>query len=132
MGSYLTGQPRFAWRRGQRLWSSLLVAALALLLAALGHHFDFMLEHGWWWRLLGVCLGLFPLGFFLGMPFPLGIARAAREKRQADVPLYFAVNAAGTVVGAVLAVGLSLELGFSVVMSIGASLYLGLFAAIRG
>jgi hypothetical protein len=132
VGSYLTGQPRWEWRPGQRLWSALLVAALALVVSVAAHRFDFMLEHGRWWRLLGGCLTLFPLGLFMGMPFPLGLAQAARAKHAAEVPLYVAVNGAATVAGAVLAAGLSLELGFSVVIAFGALLYLALFVAFRG
>lgn len=64
-----------------------------------------------------------PLACFMGMPFPLGIARLARENREL-VPWAWGVNGCASVVAAVLATLLAIHLGFRVVVAIAVTLYL--------
>ncbi len=63
-----------------------------------------------------------PLAFFMGMPFPLGLARVA-EKAPAFLPWAWGINGFASVVAAVLATLLAIELGFSVVIVIALGLY---------
>ena len=78
-------------------------------------------------RILITALMVFPLGFFMGMPFPKG---ALRVKWLIDWG--FAVNGAASVVGSTIIILISVSCGFTVALLIGAGLYLaayGLMAA---
>lgn len=65
---------------------------------------------------------LAPLAFVMGMPFPLGLSRAA-ERHAPWVPWAWAVNGWASVVSAVLATLLGVHLGFTAVLAAGAALY---------
>ncbi|OUL99248.1 SAM-dependent methyltransferase [Variovorax sp. JS1663] len=70
-----------------------------------------------------------PLAFFMGMPFPLGLARVeALDARL--VPWAWGINGCASVVAAVLATLLAIHLGFSAVVLMALGLY-GLAAAAR-
>ncbi len=71
-------------------------------------------------RLALVLLAVFPVAFAMGLPFPLGLARIGRGP---FLPWVWALNGAFSVVATPLANLLSLEFGFSVVLSAAALLY---------
>jgi SAM-dependent methyltransferase len=64
-----------------------------------------------------------PIGFVMGMPFPTGL-RAAGRTSQSLVPWAWAVNGATSVLGSVLAVIVSMSVGFSASLLVGLSAYL--------
>jgi hypothetical protein len=67
---------------------------------------------------------LFPLGFLMGMPFPLGI----RHLRRADpsaIPWAWCINGCFSVMGAILAVVIAFRAGFSGVLVLAAVVYAG-------
>ena len=66
---------------------------------------------------------LLPLGFLLGLFFPLGIKRATEYDPDA-VPMAWAVNGFASVVGAILAAAISMSMGFRIAMYMGALFYL--------
>jgi hypothetical protein len=63
-----------------------------------------------------------PLGFFMGMPFPLGLARVS-ERLPALVPWAWGVNGCASVLSAVLAMILAIHFGFTVVVMVAVVLY---------
>ena len=63
-----------------------------------------------------------PLAFAMGMPFPLGLARLA-ERAPGWIPWAWAINGSASVVSAVLAILLTIHLGFSAVVAIAVALY---------
>jgi len=78
-----------------------------------------------------------PLAFFMGMPFPLGLARVAAVRPRL-VPWAWGVNGCASVVSALLATILAVHLGFTIVVMVAAGLYLAAaftlrrsFAAVR-
>lgn len=73
-------------------------------------------------RFVATSLSIVPLGLLLGIPFALGVAKAERRD-PALVPWAWAINASTTVVGSILTVIVSMNLGFSVVMVGAAGLY---------
>jgi hypothetical protein len=73
---------------------------------------------------------LAPIGLLLGMPFAYGI-RLLNRFNPDIVPWAWAVNACCTVVGSVLSVILSMNLGFSFVMISALLVYFASFVAIR-
>jgi hypothetical protein len=71
-----------------------------------------------------------PLGFFMGIPFPLGV-RLLGEKFHSLIPWAWAVNASLSVLAPVLAIMLALVTGFSYVMAAAALSYLLAFIIIN-
>jgi len=67
---------------------------------------------------------IFPLGILLGIPFPTGL-QILRSFNQGNlIPWMYGVNGSMSVLGSVLAVNLSLILGFTPTFFIGISIYL--------
>jgi hypothetical protein len=83
------------------------------------------------YRLLVSFVLLAPLGFVMGMPFPTGLrALAALERtassdgRENAVEWAWAMNAAASVLGSVLAMGIAIQFGLTVTLGCGAAAYL--------
>ena len=70
-----------------------------------------------------------PLAFFMGMPFPLGLARVEAIDARL-VPWAWAINGCASVTGAVLATLLAIHVGFTAVVVAALMLY-GVAAAAR-
>lgn len=110
-GSYASGalgiNPRRRW-----LWPFAGILATGLAFLALHDPvFNAFLTAPTWLRIL-VSMGLiFPTGFFLGMPLPLGVL-ALSEREHGAIPWAWGLNGLFTVVGGLLSVGLSLYFGF--------------------
>jgi hypothetical protein len=100
--------------------------AVALLLAisalALDGGLALLLGLGFDARVGFSVLSLAPLGFALGLPFPVGVRLLDRSAPE-RIPWAFAANACLTVVGSVAAVVLSIHLGFSRVLLLAAACY---------
>jgi len=79
------------------------------------------------WRLAARCvvsvLLLAPLGFLMGMPFPVGI-RLVSKANSKLLPWVWGVNGCFSVTGSVLSVVLAMSFGFSTVMNCAAVIYL--------
>lgn len=72
---------------------------------------------------IAAVLGLIaPLAFFMGMPFPLGLARLGVEAPE-RVPWVWGVNGCASVVAAVMATLLSIHLGQTAVLLLALALY---------
>ena len=75
-------------------------------------------------------LMIFPLGFFLGMPFPLGILAIENQPRGA-IAWAWGMNGLFTVIGGLASVFLGLELGFNLTIVIALVLYACALAVYR-
>ena len=85
--------------------------------------FDLILGHALTVRILVSVALLGPLGFVLGIPFPLGI-RLLNRIWPASIPWAWGVNSCASVVGSISAVAIALHFGFSVVFLSASVLYL--------
>jgi len=65
---------------------------------------------------------IFPLGFFLGMPFPIGIGKISQDNVNM-VSIGWAVNGFFSVTGTVIAVILAMTAGFKTVFATAAIFY---------
>ena len=72
-----------------------------------------------------------PLGFFMGMPFPLGLTRVSMHA-PALVPWAWGVNGCFSVIGVILATILAIHFGFTAVVLLAAILYLAAAVVFRG
>ncbi|MGK6310956.1 spermidine synthase [Variovorax sp. DT-64] len=102
-------------------------AALCLLLLPL------LLRHAMGWpdgaRIALSAALIAPLAFFMGMPFPLGLARVEAIDARL-IPWAWGINGCASVIAAVLATLLAIHLGFTAVVLAALLLY-GLAAAAR-
>jgi hypothetical protein len=88
---------------------------------------------GFGFRLLVSGVLLIPLGFVMGMPFPTGLRALAslpapRLTKEADhsansVEWAWAMNAAASVLGSVLAMVIAIQFGLTVTLACGAAAY---------
>ena len=119
IGSLSTGQSGFVQKRRRSL---LLLLSLLILIEGFGLP---MLLHagmglpmaGRLWTTLAV---LAPLGFLMGMAFPLGIRYLHKASLGAMIPWAWAINGSASVAGAVLAVMVAMEIGFKGVFVVSA------------
>ncbi|MCX7983102.1 MAG: hypothetical protein N2572_09390 [Syntrophales bacterium] len=84
-----------------------------------------------WMRLILSLLLVFPLAFIMGMPFPIGI-KALGKAEAGAIPWAWGVNGFFSVLGACLAVVLSVEAGFRVLMWTAALAYTGILPLALG
>jgi hypothetical protein len=73
-------------------------------------------------RIAIAVLSLLPIGLVMGMPYPLGL-RAVSSQRPDGLPWIWAVNAAASVLGSILAFALAMALGFRMVFLLGGLCY---------
>lgn len=113
IGSRLTASGLVRSGRGNRL----VLVALGLLVVGSGLGLPAALSPAMGWSVAGrfvVALGLLaPLGLLMGMPFPLGIRALERTGHQALIPWAWAVNGSASVVAAILAVFIAMEVGLT-------------------
>lgn len=78
-------------------------------------------------RLTIAAISIFPLGFFLGMPFPTGLSHIKNTPNL--IPWAWGVNSFFTVIGTTMALIIGMAIGFSWVLIIaGLSYLIALFA----
>jgi hypothetical protein len=114
--------------RTELVWIPLVFAILVLVAGAfflphllatwVGLRFDY--------RLAISAMLLAPLGFAMGMPFPTGLRALAGVTPAADnaVEWAWAMNAAASVLGSVLAMVIAIEFGLTTTLACGAAAYL--------
>lgn len=82
-------------------------------------------------RIIIAVISLIPVGFFMGMPFPLGL-QVLSDRKEAFMPWALAVNGSVSVFAAVLTNILSMHLGFAIVAVIAIGCYCIALAAFPG
>jgi len=73
-------------------------------------------------KIFAVIALIFPLGFLMGIPFPMGIRKLSDFPHI--IPIAWAANGGMSVVGSIIAIIIAMTLGFSYVFAIAAGLYL--------
>src|SRR5581483_8084462 len=68
---------------------------------------------------------LVPLGFLMGMPFPTGLRVLAEERGAGSnsIEWAWAMNAASSVLGSVVAIAVAIEFGLNATLACGAAAY---------
>lgn len=118
IGSFVSGK----WRKGttRRFHSLICIAIYALgVNSAITWYNDQLISLPMPVRLIVVGILLVPLGFFMGMPFPIGLSRIPPR----IIAISWAINGLMTVVGSLLTVMISMTIGFSATLAIGAAIY---------
>jgi spermidine synthase len=101
-----------------------IVGVLAIYAFALPHVLDRMIGLPFAAKLIVSAALLIPLGFAMGMPFPSGL-RALGSGDHGAVEWAWAMNAASSVLGSVLAIVIAIQFGLTTTLACGAVAYLG-------
>ncbi len=81
-------------------------------------------------RIPAVSIAIFPVGFLMGIPLPMGI-KLISQRNKALIPWAWAINASLSVLAPILAIMIAISAGFNVVLWISALAYLTAFASMR-
>ena len=107
-----------------------IVAALLIYVFALPHLLEAMIGLSFTAKLLMSALLLVPLGFAMGMPFPSGLRALTSSEsshpshpRHGAVEWAWAMNAASSVLGSVLAIVIAIQFGLTAALACGAAAY---------
>ncbi len=100
-----------------------IVASGVILLMVRTPLFDLLLAGSTASRILATVLMIFPLGFFMGMPFPLGILHL-RKVPEGAIAWAWGINGLFTVLGGGVAGLISLFVGFNIVFLVAMGVYL--------
>ena len=120
------GQSSSAW-----LPLTIIVAALLLYVFILPGFLNALVGVAFMAKLLISAALLVPLGFAMGMPFPTGLralaggpATVPANAGESSVEWAWAMNAASSVLGSVLAMVIAIEFGLNITLACGAGAYL--------
>jgi predicted membrane-bound spermidine synthase len=80
-------------------------------------------------RILAVAIAIAPLGFIMGMLFPLGL-RSLHKRAPAHIPWAWGINGCLSVIGPPLATLVAVQYGFQAVFILAASAYFLAFCSI--
>lgn len=111
----------------RQLWIALVIicAALAVYVELLPAILERFVGLAFATRLIVSAVLIVPLGFGMGMPFPTGLrALGDNPKQQFSIEWAWAMNAAASVLGSVLAIVIAIEFGFNATLACGATAYL--------
>lgn len=117
----LAARQNLGW--GPVSWAGLILGALTLPLL-IGVFGQMVLAWPLWGRLIAVILSLGPLGFLMGMPFPVGLSWI-KKHNPGIAPWAWAVNGFTSVIASVIASLLALSYGYDVVLLAGMAAYVG-------
>lgn len=123
IGSFYSG--KFFRNNKKRLY--IIFGIIALLVLVIGFFspliYESMVRMDLLWRIVISVLIIFPLGFFMGMPFPIGISMILPDENR-FVSFAWGVNGFFSVIGTVSAIILAMMVGFKAVFIFGALIYL--------
>jgi hypothetical protein len=115
LGSYVSGRAGITPEQRWRLPFVGVLVTGVILLAIHQPVFELFLQTAEPVRIAVAVALIFPLGFFLGMPFPLGIL-AIEQRPSGAIAWAWAMNGLFTVIGGILSVVLSIFYGFRVTL----------------
>jgi spermidine synthase len=130
VGSLASGIFRLLER--DRIWVPFVGIALASLFIIFCKLFlfDSLLEMRTMVRIISSVLIIFPLAFFLGMPFPMGVL-AIEKKPQGTIAWAWGLNGLFTVAGGIFCAVFSVYYGFVATMLVAVATYMVAWAAYR-
>ncbi len=114
-----------------RLPLALIAAALVIYVGLLPPLLTSLVGLPFALKLLLSAAVLAPLGFAMGMPFPSGLRLLTTADRGCGTEWAWAMNAASSVLGSVLAMVVALHFGLSVTLACGAAAYLLALGLVR-
>jgi hypothetical protein len=92
--------------------------------------FDALLEMRTLWRIMSSIAIIFPLAFFLGMPFPMGVM-AVQYKPNGTIAWAWGLNGLFTVIGGVFCAIFAVYFGFLATLAVATFAYILAYLAYR-
>ncbi|WP_425449376.1 hypothetical protein [Dethiothermospora halolimnae] len=127
IGSYLSSKKIFKTSiKDRRVIFIIIPLISAILLILLPNVINTFVDVRDIYKLAILTVLLFPLGFFMGMAFPQGIAKLS-GKDETYIPLMWGVNGVMSVTGSVIALAISMILGFTAAIVVGIIMYILIF-----
>jgi len=74
-------------------------------------------------KIMLVSILLLPLGFLMGLPFPMMIDRLKAKDLNSLIPYMWGINGVGTVIGSAISLILAIKFGFDISFSVGIVFY---------
>ncbi len=99
------------------------VVSILLFIVLYPLYFNIFLAFSIWFRILAAIVLIFPVGFFMGMCFPLGIL-AIKEQPEGSVAWAWGMNGLFTVVGGIMSVIISIYWGFNNTLLVASLIYI--------
>jgi len=130
LGSYFTGRLRDLLKKPLTIVLPFLCVVAVVYTVSLPLLFHGFLGLDLTMRLLVSAVAIAPIGFLMGMPFPLGIA-LTNERCPELIPWAWAVNGCASVLGSILPVMIALSAGFSAILALGGVIYLAAFVTVQ-
>ena len=90
-----------------------------------------LMMHAFWIRVCSVILILCPLGFAMGVFFPIGLRLLGGGSFTQAIPWAWALNCGFSVLGSMLAITLAQFIGFNKILLLGLGIYLIALLAVR-
>ncbi len=126
IGSLLSGKLGIS---PHKLWTVPFVGVLAsslMIFLVYQQYFELFLQSPTLVRIIAASALIFPLGLFLGMPFPLGILTIEKQPRG-SIAWAWAMNGLFTVIGGLGSVLLSIYYGFQITLIVAMLIYVCAF-----
>jgi predicted membrane-bound spermidine synthase len=138
LGSLLAGAGIGSFWSGRfcpvRINRGIAVASLSVGVVVLGYTFvlpivfDHLLGLDLSMRILAAILMLIPLGFLMGIPFPLGIRWLKDRRLENGIPWMWGINGVSSVFGSATTVVIAISLGFTEALLVSAGCYFIVFS----
>ena len=120
-----------------RMTRGIALASLGVTVIVLGYNlilpliFDRLLGLSFVMRIAVAVVLVVPLGFFMGIPFPLGIQMLKEIQLEHLIPWMWGINGLGSVWGSTFAIAVSIRYGFMEALIAGAASYFVVFLFFR-
>jgi hypothetical protein len=122
-GSYFSAK---LFRSAKKSVIMLPIAVISLLGISYSLSFEsiagFLLKTGYLNRYMFSILLIAPLGFCMGMPFPMALAKIS-QSAPALIPWIWGINGCASVISAILATLIAMQFGFTVLIFLAIALY---------
>ena len=123
IGALVSGAIKTPSSRHIGIVMSVILLLILIMNYCLPYGIQYFLGSSFWVRVFASMAFIFPLGFIMGMPFPIGMRLLdSAEKRL--VPWAWGINGYATVIGTVSAIALARGIGFKMVLLTAAVIYL--------
>ncbi len=123
VGSLVTNVTEMHKKLFSRFWPFILIPVYGICVMLIK---DPMLNYFLQWstplRMAAAVVIIFPLGFFMGMPFALGIA-GSHEKGSGAVGWAWAINGLFTVIGSIASIIAAIYIGFTATLMVAFAIY---------
>jgi spermidine synthase len=123
IGSFFSGYIKKDLSRKVFFVCLLIAAIIVAYIFMLPFVFSRFLGHNLIVRLVLLATFMMPLGFVMGIPFPIGL-RIVKRSFERGIAWAWGINGVASVLGSILAIAIAISSGFAIVLALGAFAYI--------